>query len=268
MHSQSKTAVYAHKLLSSRSKLLDWAGGIGLRLYLYRQNLFFDPDVNGEHQFLEKLKARGFSPKTIFDIGANEGRWSSYVGNMWPDAVVHMFEPMAGIVARLTEKFAGRAQFHVHHGAVGAENGKIKVFENTELSSHSYVGASADDAPEVDVFSGPKCLELAGVEKVELCKIDTEGFDLAILKGLQKELATHRFSVIQFEHHQFAVSYGVRFADVTAMLRDCGYRVGKIYPEGIKEVRYGEHDWEYIIGPNFCAMSPDCHGLFESLRSR
>jgi FkbM family methyltransferase len=268
MHSQSKTAVYAHKMLSARSKMLDWAGKIGLRLYLYRQNLFFDPDVNGEHQFLTRLKTAGFSPKTIFDIGANEGRWSSYVANMWPDADVHMFEPMSGIVARLAERFRGMDKFHIHHAAVGAENGKIKIFENMELSSHSYVGASGPDAPEVDVFSGPKCLNVAGVQRVELCKIDTEGFDLAILNGLKAQFEAHQFSIVQFEHHQFAVSYGLRFADVTAMLRDCGYRVAKLYPEGLKEVRYGEHDWEYIVGPNFCAMSPDCNAIFEGMLSR
>jgi hypothetical protein len=39
----------------------------------------------------------GFDPKVIFDIGASNGEWSRIISEVFPNAVYHLFEPLAAI---------------------------------------------------------------------------------------------------------------------------------------------------------------------------
>lgn len=257
-----------HKLLSRRSTLLDAIGRVALRFYLYRENAYFNPEHNGEHNLLNVLKSKGFVPRIIFDIGANEGRWSAKVGEMWPQADVHMFEPMPAIAQRLMLRFADRDRFQVHAVAVGGEDGKVELHANTEITSHSFVKKSGETEGGAQIVSGVKALSLSGCGHVDLCKIDAEGFDLAILRSFAPLLAAHKIHVIQFEHHCLAVAYDEPFTAIARMLRENGYRLGKIFPEGLREVVYDEASWSHQIGPNFCAISPKSSIHFDSLVSR
>lgn len=257
-----------HKALSTRSRLLDLVGKAALRFYLYRENAFFHPDYNGEHRLLELLEKAGVRPRTIFDIGANEGRWSAHVLERWPDASVHQFEPVPAIASRLKERFAGSKAVHVHPCAVGGADGTVYYHENKQLSSHSFVAPRGDAENQVLLVSGATAFELAGIDHLDLCKIDAEGFDLEILHGLEPQLAKGQISFIQFEHHALGVSYQRSFASTSAFLRDLGYRIGKIFPEGLREVDYGAHNWSNQVGPNFLAASPAQTHIFEAFLSR
>lgn len=255
-----------HKLLSTRSSLLDALGHAGLRFFLYRENAYFHPDYNGEHHVLNQLKALGVSPRTIFDIGANVGRWSSRVHSLWPDAQIHMFDPVPSVAAGLERTFAAVPQMHVHNCAVGAEDGTVDIHENLDRSSHSFVTRSATG--EGKLVSGASAFKLAGADHVELVKLDTEGFDLDIIHGFEPQLRAAQISFFQFEHHTHSASYGRQFGPTTAFLRDLGYRVGKIFPDGLREVEYGRNSWAYNVGPNFFAAAPDRADVFEALLSR
>lgn len=255
-----------HRVLSVRSKLLDRLGAAALRFYLYRENAYFRPDLNGEHLLLDRLADNGISPGAIFDIGANEGRWSARVHQKWPNAQVHLFEPVPSIAARLNARFQGNDQIHIHHCAVGGEDGSVQFHENTELSSHSFV--SKDAGGEIRLVSGATAFKLANISHLDLCKIDAEGFDLDILHGLEPQLKSRQISFIQFEHHALAVSYGRPFGPTSNYMRDLGYRIGKIFPDGLREIKYGANNWSNQIGPNFFAASPDHSDVFEALLSR
>src|SRR5665811_1980087 len=52
---------------------------------------------------LESLSARGFSPRTIVDIGAYEGGWSKMAKGTWPNCQIIMFEPNKAKTAILTK---------------------------------------------------------------------------------------------------------------------------------------------------------------------
>lgn len=256
---------FLQSVLSRRSAVLDQLGRVALRFYLYRENAHFNPDLNGEHFLLRRLDQLGFSPESVFDIGANEGRWSDTVMKQWPEASCHLFEPMPSIVARLEQRFAGNPQITVHPFAVGGTDGSIGLHENAELSSHSFVKEGGEGA---QMLSGESAFARAGIDRLDLCKIDAEGFDLAIIASLEDLLAHNRIAVLQFEHHALAVAYGVPFAEISSLFQRHGYRLGKMFPDGLREVRYGAPDWGYQVGPNSCAIASSHGYLFEQLAVR
>ena len=51
--------------------------------------------------FLEDIRARGFQPKVILDIGANEGNWTRTAISVFPNAQFLMFEPIPAFADKL-----------------------------------------------------------------------------------------------------------------------------------------------------------------------
>src|SRR5215472_10023038 len=53
--------------------------------------------------FLEDLRARGFAPRGIIDVGANKGEWTRLALSIFPKTPVLMIEPQDEMEVRLTE---------------------------------------------------------------------------------------------------------------------------------------------------------------------
>ena len=70
---------------------------------------------------LLRLKALGFQPATIYDIGAYRGGWTQLASEVFPDAAFILFEANADNAAHL----AGRRHFTV---ALSAQDGEKPLF--------------------------------------------------------------------------------------------------------------------------------------------
>ena len=99
-------------------------------------------------------------------------------------------------------------------------------------------------------------VEHAKLDKITLLKIDTEGHDLAVLRGAQKLIASHRIAAAQFE-------YNHRWIDARSYLRDSfelfqphGYCVGKLTPYGLEFYPMWEAELETFVEGNYVACLP------------
>jgi hypothetical protein len=50
---------------------------------------------------LEDMRARGFAPRTIFDIGASDGAWTRISAGIFPDANMILVDPRPEVAAAL-----------------------------------------------------------------------------------------------------------------------------------------------------------------------
>lgn len=266
MSDKSSLANRLHRRLSAPSALMDRLGQMGLRFFLYRENLYFDPELNGEHNLLRRLKHLGFESKAVFDIGANVGRWTEEAMVLWPAARYHLFDPTDVACQSLRERFSGAANCHIYQVAVGDAEKQVSVFENTETNSHSFISEAGGGSTRM--VPGDRLLELASEQVVDFCKIDTEGFDLKIIKSMEPSLRQHLYRVIQFEHYPLAMNYGMRFSEISSMLRSLGYRTGKLFPEGLRELKTDVDGWTHASGTNFVALAPELNDLFQKLITR
>ncbi|HEY4416795.1 MAG TPA: hypothetical protein VGO57_13980 [Verrucomicrobiae bacterium] len=53
--------------------------------------------------FLEDIRARGFMPRGIIDVGANRGEWTRLALSIFPNAPVIMIEPQDEIEVCLSQ---------------------------------------------------------------------------------------------------------------------------------------------------------------------
>ncbi len=165
----------------------------------------------------------------IVDAGANIGSMSALMG--WA-AGEHgrllAFEPHPDNFKLLERNIAlsneqgGFARAEIHNTALGAAAG------TAALTIPDHFGGN-EGVPFIGEGSGKK-IEVAlsrlddflGPAKVDLCKIDVEGYELEVLKGAAGSIEAGRISHIVYEDYLGASS------PVHAFLRERGYETGLI----------------------------------------
>jgi len=130
----------------------------------------------------------------VFDVGANIGERSEALLKAGMSVVA--IEPQPACAAEAIARCGG-PDFCLVHSAVGREDGNVTLY----LSSVYHTMASMDPSwtePHGSLVVPQSTLDSL-VVKYGLpyyCKIDVEGYELEVLRGL-----THRIPLISFEYH-------------------------------------------------------------------
>jgi ribosomal protein RSM22 (predicted rRNA methylase) len=83
---------------------------------------------------LEFLAARGFSPRTIVDVGAFEGGWTEAAHRIWPDSHPVMVEPNLAKREKLTA-IVETLRGELHCALLGSAGGQTVQFSVMESGS-------------------------------------------------------------------------------------------------------------------------------------
>lgn len=146
---------------------------------------------------------------TAVDVGANIGVFCTYLGSSAPGIRVRAFEPHPGTFEVLTRNLAANRltdRVAARRVAVGREVGLVRFTGQTGLSS-GHEAATVNGAGEA-VECIPLAEALAGIDTVDLLKIDTEGAEVDILEPAPADLRDQVSRVI-VEYHDLAKRDGV-----------------------------------------------------------
>jgi FkbM family methyltransferase len=150
----------------------------------------------------ERIRAHGFAPATLIDVGAAGGTPSLY--EAFDQAYLVLLEPLAEYseeLVRLTESRPGE----YHQTAVGSREGtaSMKVAERLQLSSitQALVEHSVVETREVPVTTLDRlAAERDWADPLGL-KIDTEGYEQQVIEGAAKTLPRCEFVIIEASLH-------------------------------------------------------------------
>lgn len=172
----------------------------------------------------ENLRVAGLAPATVVDIGVGYGTPSLY--RAFPNAYLVMIEPLREfepVLKRLAHQHGGE----YHLTAVGAEDGTVTINVDPDvLMKSSVLDRSALTAGKATV--APRKVPLTSVDRLWQLrewpgpfgiKIDTEGFEMAVLQGAREFLQQTHFVIAEVS---VAARFegGYEFADLIALLRD------------------------------------------------
>ncbi len=177
------------------------------------------------------LALLGTEPKTVLDVGANQGLWTAHLLSHHPRATVHVFEPQPVCNTLLREQYAGAANVHIHNNAVSNANGVFKLYfdrAGSGLASLSkrelgHLGIEFEDSVDVTTVVLDEFLVSNHVGQIDVLKLDVEGHEMAAFEGMTRtldEAAPPR--VIQFE-------FGGCNIDTRTFFRDFYLRFEKRY---------------------------------------
>jgi FkbM family methyltransferase len=156
----------------------------------------------------------------IMSAGANIGIMSLMLLGMYPDATLHVFEPDPVNAGLLRTNLSGIARATVHECALGDADGTLTLHFGAHQAEHSLI-AGAEDHGGVAV----RCRRLdgvmaeLGVSRIALLKVDVEGSEVAVMRGLGDRVRD--VDVVVGEFHESIV----REEDFYPWLEATGFRI-------------------------------------------
>ena len=227
----------------------------------------FEAHANGESLLCRTLRPH---VRTFADVGANVGNWSAEMLDP-PDGIDRrgiLFEPAAYAVEKLRARCGGRRGVEIVQAAVSDAVGEATFFEGSDGSEQSSLLARDGDcgtrARTVRVTTIDREMEQRGIRRLGLLKIDTEGYDLHVLRGAAGMLAAQRVGVVQFEYNSPWRAAGNTLAAAVSLMDRFGYSVYLLRRGGLFRLdfdRYGE----FFSYANFVAVSRDSRPLLTPL---
>lgn len=136
----------------------------------------------------------------FLDIGGNAGVFSLYVASLMRSGTLIVAEPQPDMFARLTRNFelnpdhARRLNLHLHPCAVGGDQpGSLQL--SVPPSAGQASARLIEGAPVIEVSVRPmrEVLDAAGVNQLDLLKIDVEGFEDSVLFPFFETAPEHLF---------------------------------------------------------------------------
>ncbi len=157
------------------------------------------------------VRLAGASSKTIFDVGAHEGRTAMQLRALAPSAQIYCFEPDPRSFPILKSRLEAYQNSTVYHLAVTETPGEIDFFLNEFSAASSMLPrpssgrryhpswASAASATKIPSTSLDAFCEEKAIEMIDVLKMDIQGGELAALKGATRLLRERRISVVHTE---------------------------------------------------------------------
>ena len=179
-----------------------WLKEAARRLGVY---LHTDASLPTGVDWLHDIRRSGLvgSAPTCFDVGANVGQTVIELKRSWPDARIHAFEPFSQPrveLASVASRLQGVTTVAV---ALGAEPGSAQVQPREMSVRNSLLSSSASPssapAETIRIETADRYAEAHRIERVDVFKTDTEGYDLAVLRGADRLLAAQRVTFVHVE---------------------------------------------------------------------
>jgi FkbM family methyltransferase len=155
------------------------------------------PFVGTEEQAYQRLRAKGYRPAAIIDVGAYEGNWTRLARRIFPDAMSLMIEPQAS-KAPLLERLADELpKTRFVPALLAAQAGNEVTFYEMETGS-SMLPENSDVARREVRLTTRTLDEVAlGLLEPIFLKIDAQGAELQILAGAEQTIL--RCDLVQLE---------------------------------------------------------------------
>jgi FkbM family methyltransferase len=237
------------KIVTLIIRILAKAFNINLQDLSYQMRgiaLSNEMEENGEAWFLRDfLKSKISGDPTIFDVGANLGLYSTLVSEFFFSGERHLFEPNPLCFEKLKEIFVGDENLKMNNIALGAESGTAELFVDSqnETTGHASLEKEAIGlhgyekliSKEVKVSTLDEYCKKHKIGKIDFLKIDTEGFELEVLKGGGDLLTNGAIKIIQFEFNEMNIARRVFMNDFYKLLPSYDFyrlKSNSLYPLG------------------------------------
>jgi FkbM family methyltransferase len=192
---------------------------------------------------LRKVFGR-YSIDTVLDIGANAGQYGDFLRQrVGFDGVIHSFEPVSSFADKIARKSQTDARWHVHRCGLGSQETTLEINVTSSDVFSSFLEPDVDRNPEFERHMTLVRKEFVPVKRLDnvwrdlaisdagktYLKIDTQGFDLEVLRGAAEVLPAIR--ALQFELSMQPIYKGTpTYLQMLSQLEDWGFAVSGFFP--------------------------------------
>ena len=219
---------------------------------------------------IERIVPRDQGRVIFVDGGAHDGQVARRFLDRYPNLEVHAFEPNSDLLPALRTSLA-QSSGKVHQAAIGATCGQMPMHINrspmtSSLLPRSDIGkryfdavTQTEETRDVPVVTLDAWSEQERIERVDILKLDLQGYELEALRGARQLLS--RGVACVFTEISFIPLYegSALFSDIDVFMRRNGYRLLNLYNLSTKQ-----QDWQVCGGDALYVL--DNHPLGINMR--
>ena len=152
------------------------------------------------------------NPETIIDIGSNKGQFILLVEQLFPNKIIHSFEPLAEILDIQRKFFNRNKNIFFYNFALGSSSSIRKFFITRRKDSSSFLKISENKnkskyyeintEKNIQIKSLDEVLINWEIKKPILMKIDVQGYELEVLKGSENMLKKVEYILIEVSENE------------------------------------------------------------------
>ncbi len=171
------------------------------------------------------MRASARDPKiaTWIDVGASDGSWSLLARRRFPNARFLLFEPLAERQSRLAV-LEERLGFLTIAAVAGASPGMVEFVVDPALDGSAVAGTGFSGASrQVPMETINRAVAERNLPGPFGIKLDTHGYELPVLEGAARILASTELLIIEAYNFQLTPNC-LRFHELCAWLEARGFR--------------------------------------------
>jgi len=197
----------------------------------------YNPEKMGVNPFFDMSKFLKNNKPIVFDIGANIGQTVFEMHKAFPGCFIHSFEPSPATYKILKDNISTLNNVKTYNYAIGSANGTLTLLENRKSDMSSFHQIGNDGWGEIIKETKVKvktideiCKEIE-IDKIDILKTDTQGFELEVFKGAENTIRKNMIGLVYFEV-TFAEIYKdlPPFSHIFSFLVERGFELVTIYP--------------------------------------
>ena len=177
--------------------------------------------------------------EVIFDVGANVGQTIEDAVWAYPKAQIYSFEPAPSSYHALAAATVHLENVQTFSAAIGAAAGSAEITDTPLSVQNTIRDGARPGAPRVSVpvITIDNFLTEHDIKKIDLLKIDTEGYELEVLAGAQDALAQQsvRLIMAECEFVPRPADPHTSIFDLTKHLAPLGYRPVCFYTAAVDD---------------------------------
>ena len=172
----------------------------------------------------------------LFDVGANVGQTTQAMLDQFRSAEIHAFEPSPATFSKLERAVGGRAGVTLVRSALGDREGVLPFNVTSEYSVNdsllSPTWQEQVSVVDVRVETVADYCARNGIERINLLKIDAQGYDLHVLRGARQMLDAGRIALFACEAVQAPLYEGQpTIRDILEFADDVRYELLGFYEQ-------------------------------------
>ena len=182
--------------------------------------------------------------RCILDVGANAGQYRDFVRQrVGFQGEIHSFEPLPSLANSLLERAKGDPAWHIHPHALGNQDTTLEINVMSRDTFSSFLEPNTAESMGFSDSNKVIAREMVSLKRLDdvlkdwheidfrsvYLKVDTQGFDLEVLRGAANLLRSLRG--FQIELSVLPIYKGAPgYLDMLRQLNDWGFHISGLFP--------------------------------------
>ena len=173
-----------------------------------------------------------FHEPAIIDVGANTGQMSTFYINLFPGSRVYAIEPIKEFFDKINDE-----NFSKFNIALSDKRQSINIYQYGGGAKAARKKSKKQSiVHQISTLPGDDFVLEYNVGKVDIIKIDVDGFDYEVLLGFERVLRSDR-PCVQFELSKFWIELGYTLQQAKKFMESIDYVLYEMTDSGFRPLQ-------------------------------